>query len=191
MRVWPWLLVFFLSVAGCTEGSTTTRRPAADRPVVGPEGTFWDAVAAAQLKQPQRMRYVFSVRFLHRSILPKHERRNARDEADYNEEKQRQLQDLKGMSALVEALYAGYCDWLGRQLADRFVETEPPVYEIDFRDGFGAARGPNIARVKVNFHHRHDATKPTESIVVAFVQEGDAWRIDAISPDKLFGTFTP
>lgn len=178
-----------LLLGACAEGSTTTIRPAIDKPVIGPDGTFWDAISAAKQNDPRRMEFIFSTRFLHRSILPNVERKEVSDEEEYMFENARMKTQLAPFAVLVSRMHTRYTSWLRERTKDRLVEAEKPSYDIKFKDGFGSARGPNTASIKVNLYAKNRAGAPGESFVVSFVQEGDSWKLDGFKPDPLFGEF--
>lgn len=192
-----WLMgALVLLVAACPgTGSTTTRRPALDRPVVAPDGTLWDALTAAEANDPGRLRYLLSTRFIHQAVMPDFPRGKTTTFEQYENEERRMLHELEAHQTQVRRLAEGYLGLLRERLADNFVHTEPPVYDIEFRGEYNAARGPNRARVTATFRPRKpppsgQARPEPTSLVVLFVQEREMWRIDGFEPDPLKGAFT-
>jgi hypothetical protein len=176
-----------LLLAACTGGSSTTLRPAADKPIIEPDGTFWDAVEAARSSKPQRLRVLLSTDFVHRAILPNVQRDEATDDEEYTLAVTRMERELLPFVSIREKLYARYASWLEEFTRGKVIETGVPAYDIKYRDGFGSASGPNIAMVKVSLHS--PKIKEPQEFTVKFIQVGDAWRIDGFKPDPLFGEF--
>jgi hypothetical protein len=176
-----------LLACACTGGSSTTLRPAADRPVIGPDGVFWDAIEAARGGHAKRMARVMSIGFVHRAILPNTHRSEASDEESFVLENERMERELAPFSSIRDRLYTRYTGWLEETTRGCVVETSRPNYDIQFKDGYGSARGPNTATIKVNLHFAQK--KSLVVIAVNFIQDGDTWRIDGFAPDPLFGEF--
>lgn len=179
--------LFSLMLAACTGGSSTTLRPAADKPIIEPDGTFWDAVEAARSNKSQRLRVLLSTDFVHRAILPNVQRDEATDEDEYTLAVTRMERELLPFVSIRERLYTRYASWLEEFTRGKVIETGVPAYDIKHRDGYGSARGPNVATVKVSLHSAK--SKVPHEFTVKFIQVGDAWRIDGFKPDPLFGEF--
>ncbi|MCC6572221.1 MAG: hypothetical protein IT462_00390 [Planctomycetes bacterium] len=184
-----------LLLAACpTQGSTTTRRPALDKPAIEPDGTFWDAVAAAEAGDARRFQYLLSVRFMHESIMPDMPRNFGKTAEDAEKEELRLTEELKPHAERQRKLAAGYMKMLQDRIAGNFVECEAPVYQIQYRGDYNLARGPNHARLTVTFRVKREPPKgvPAEphSLTVLFVQDYEMWRIDGFEPDPLKGAFS-
>ncbi|CAG0970894.1 hypothetical protein PLCT2_01344 [Planctomycetaceae bacterium] len=176
-----------LLACACTGGSSTTLRPAADRPVIGPDGVFWDAIEAARGGHSKRFSRLMSTGFVHRAILPNTPRSEATDEESFILESERMERELAPFSSIRDRLYARYSGWLEETTRGSVIEAGRPSYEIRYKDSFGSARGPNTARIKVSILHAQKKT-PVE-MTVSFIQDGETWRIDGFAPDPLFGEF--
>lgn len=176
-----------LALCACTAGSSTTLRPAADRPVIEPDGTFWDALEAARGNKPERMRLLLSTDFVHRAILPNVPRGEPTDAEEYAASVQRMEKELAPFVSIRERLYLRYAQWLVEATRGRVIEASRAAYDIKYRDGYGGASGPNTATVKVSLHASD--SKVPKVFAVKFIQVGDAWRIDGFTPDPLFGEF--
>lgn len=181
------LSLVVLLLAACTTGSSTTLRPAADRPIVGPDGTLWDAIEAARGGHSQRMERLLSTGFVHRAILPNVPRVEPTDEEEYALALARMERELASFGPIRARLYTRYTQWLNDATRGYVIETDRPEYDLKYKDGYGAARGPNSAKLKVWLHAA--ASKEPKLIVVSFIQDGDAWRIDGFTPDPLYGEF--
>lgn len=190
------LLVLLLLLAACpTPGTTTTRRPAVDKPTIEPDGTFWDAVSAAEKDDPGRLRFLLSTRFVHRGIMPDFPRNETRTPEDFDREEARLREQLLPYAVRERELVAGYLRMLRERIEDNFVHTEQPVYDISYRGEYNAARGPNRAKLTVTFRPKRLAPADAPvvepfSMVVSFVQDHEMWRIDGFEPDPLKGAFT-
>ncbi|MBE7491290.1 MAG: hypothetical protein HS108_05975 [Planctomycetes bacterium] len=181
-----------LVLAGCTIGTSTTARPALNRPVVGPDGSFWDASDAADRGDLAALRRMFSARFLHEAILPRSTRRDPQSTQQFDDESARLLAELAPYEPTVQRMIEAYAAQLRRLTENRFVEVGRPEYEIRFRDEFDRAYGPNIAMLDVQCWPKH-ALEPDakpETIRVRFVQNRQRWLLDGIEPDPLKGAFT-
>ncbi|MCC6150583.1 MAG: hypothetical protein IT461_10060 [Planctomycetes bacterium] len=176
-----------LLACACTGGSSTTLRPAADRPIIGPDGVFWDAIEAARGGHTQRMGRVLSTGFVHRAILPNTPRAEFSDEESFIFANERMERELAPFNSIRERLCKRYTGWLDETTRGRVIEAGRPSYEIKYKDGYGSARGPNTATIKVNLHQAQ--AKTPKVLAVSFIQDGDTWRIDGFSPDPLFGEF--
>ena len=195
MRTWLFLALLVVALAGCqAPGSTTTRRPALDKPPIEPDGIVWDAVAAAELTDTARFRFLLSARFIHEAIMPDFPRGKPKTEEDLDAENTRLLNDLKPYAATEKRLVEGYLLLIQQRMKGNFVQTDPPVYQIEYRGDYGAARGPNHARVTVTFRPKRASTPEVPqgeavSMTVLFVQEHETWRIDGFDPDPLKGAY--
>jgi hypothetical protein len=176
-----------LTFCACTGGSSTTLRPAADRPIIEPDGTFWDAMEAARGSKPERLKYLLSTDFVHRAILPGVPRLEATDVEEYEFATQRMEKELAPFVSIRERLYGRYTSWLAEFTRGSVIEASRAVYDIKYRDGYGSAIGPNTATIKVSLHS--SAAKEPRVFAVKFIQVGESWRIDGFSPDPLFGEF--
>ncbi len=181
------LALIALTLCACTGGSSTTLRPAADRPVIEPDGTFWDAMEAARGNKPERLKHLLSTDFVHRAILPNVPRLESTDVEEYEFAAQRMEKELAPFVTIRERLYVRYASWLAESTRGHVIEASRAAYEIKFRDGYGSASGPNLATIKVMLHS--SAAKEPRVFSVKFIQVGGAWRIDGFSPDPLFGEF--
>jgi hypothetical protein len=194
MRLWAALLLL-AALAACTSGSSTTRRPALTRPAIGPEGTLWDALDLARRDQPARLKNLFSMRFLHEQVLPDGTRGQPANQDEYLLERAILEGELAPYGARIDDLCRRYARQLRQLSADCFIEAGDAKLSIKHRDEFGAALGPNTARMTVFFHPVEARTgpdgKPTNvrTITVVFVQEFEQWKIDGLEPDPLKGAF--
>lgn len=186
------LILILLPLAACNLGSTTTRRPAIDRPAIGPEGVFWDAVTAAEMNDLDRFSFLLSARFLHESILPRRKRNVLDTQAEFVAERERLLLELEPYGLTVSSLRRRYMQNLRDRIKGTFVQTGNVAYGIQHVDEFGVASGPNRATLKVSFQakgHTEDDYKPLE-MKVRFIQDRHHWLIDGFDPDPLKGAFT-
>lgn len=181
------LAALCLLLAGCTGGSSTTSRPAVDRPAIGPDGVFWEAVEAARSGDVERIKRLLSTGFVHRAILPNAPRGEPSDEEEFAADNARMERELVPHEATRARLYPRYTEWLRNVTAACIIETSRPAYDIEFKDSYGSARGPNKAIIKVSLHSA--AIKEPRVFTVRLVQSGDTWLIDGFSPDALFGEF--
>ena len=181
------IAMFSLALCACTGGSSTTLRPAVDRPIIEPDGTFWDAMEAARGNKPERLKYLLSTDFVHRAILPGVPRPEATDVEEYEFAAQRMEKELAPFESIRARLYGRYAAWLSEYTRGCVIEASRADYDIKYRDGYGSASGPNLATIKVNLHS--SAAKEPRVFSVKFIQVGDAWRIDGFGPDPLFGEF--
>jgi len=186
------LICICVLLAGCTIGTSTTQRPALSRPVVGPDGTFWDVVDAADRRDNNALRLLMTARFIHEAILPRSARKDPATTEAYDTERLRLEVELKPHEATVNLLLEAYASQL-RQLTDnRFVEVGRPEYDIRYRDDFDRAFGPNRATLVVKCWGKGAlGTDPEpESIRVTFVQDRQSWLIDDVEPNALKGAFS-
>lgn len=190
-RILP-ILAASLLLAACNLGSTTTRRPAIDRPAIGPNGVFWDAVTAAEMDDPDRLRFLLSARFLHESILPRRKRLEVGSQKEFNQERDRLLQELEPYGGTVKNLCRRYLADLRERIKGTFVQTGEPRYRIKHVDEFGVATGPNRATLEVSFQAKARTEKGYKPFVmkVRFIQDRRHWLIDGFDPDPLKGAFT-
>jgi hypothetical protein len=193
------VITTLLLLSACAIGSTTTERPALNLPAIGPDGTFWDAANVAEREKPESFQFLLSPRFIHRALLPLDTLpeistqqeldalrvRLDRQLAEAAEEAEVDL-DLK-----IGQMLDAYMEELRRLLNDRFIEVGEPEYDIQFRDEFGRASGPNRAELKVSLYpktSKPDGFEP-EVIRVSFLQDGYRWLIEGFEPDNLRGAF--
>lgn len=185
-------ICLLLALAGCSFGSTTTLRPALSRPVVGPDGSFWDAADAASRRDNDALRRILTVRFIHEALLPAQPRKEPTSTEDYDRERERLTEQLKVHEATVARLLEAYAERLRQLTENRFVEVGRPEYEIKYRDDFDRAAGPNRAFVVVQCWQKGPlaADAKPETIRVTFVQDRQRWLIDDFEPNALKGAFT-
>ncbi|MDC1141618.1 hypothetical protein OAU50_00880 [Planctomycetota bacterium] len=203
-------LLIVLITAGCTIGTTTSDRPALVRPAVGPDGVTWDAYLAAQRGDAKAFRHALSVRYLHSHLLPAELQNETRTEADFFEEEARLLKEIEPKyTGVIDKMLKRMMETIQTESENRMMEASKPRYEIEFKDSWGRAKGPNIAWVTVRFHNLDvqptvetstlvapdEDTPPTvpgaaKTIKVRLVQAGQRWIIDGFEPDDLMGAFT-
>lgn len=179
-------------IAGCTIGTSTTDRPAFNRPVIGPDGSFWDASNAADRHDNNALRLLVSARFIHEALLPNGERDEPTSTAQFDAERQRLESELKPFEATVARMIESHAEQLRRLTANRFVEVGRPEYDIKYRDGNDRADGPNRATLVVQCWPKGvvPADSKPETIRVQFVQDRQRWLIDGLDPDPLKGAFS-
>lgn len=185
-------ICLLFALAGCSFGSTTTLRPALSRPVVGPDGSFWDAADAAARRDNDALRRLLTVRFIHEALLPAQSRNEPDSTAAYDRERQRLSEQLQVHEVAVARLLEAYAERLRQLTENRFVEVGRPEYEIKYRDDFDRANGPNRAFVVVQCWQKGALSpdaKP-ETIRITFVQDRERWLIDDFEPNALKGAFT-
>lgn len=186
-------LLLCLAAAGCSTywGSTTTDRPALTDPAVRPDGAFWDAVAAAQRGDVEAFRFMLSPRFIHDAILPRENRPKLESAEEFDRERAELEAELAPHEATVKRMVAAYMQSVVELTSNKLVEVGQPDQNIEFRDGYRRAIGPNRASVTVLAWSRGamgPGAKP-DTLVVKFVQDGDHWLIDDFEPNRLKGAF--
>ncbi len=185
-------LLLLIAAAGCSIGSTTTERPAINRPAIGPDGAFWDAVDAANRDSLEAFRFQVSPRFLHEGILPREKRNEPTSTEGFDQERIRLEKQLAPYASTVDRMLRSYMERLRNLTSNRFMDVGRPSYEIKYRDDFDRATGPNRAVVEVLIWSKkamQPGDKP-ESFTVTFVQDRQRWLIDDITPNPLKGAFT-
>jgi len=192
-------LTVLLLLTACTIGSTTTERPAINLPAIGPDGAFWDAVGVAELDDVEKFLYLVSPQFVHARFMPTARRPEVKTQNELEASRTSLLTEaqraaerhqLDYNSELYRLSY-GYMAELRKLMDDRFVEVGTPTYEIEFRDEFGRASGPNRAAVQVRVYPKSrvpDGYVP-ETLTVLFIQDGYRWLIDGLEPDPLWGAY--
>lgn len=176
--------------AGCTVGSSTSRRPALTRPAVGPEGTFWDAAGAAQRDNAEAFLFLVSTRWLHEQVLPRRARFAVTTGDEYAREDLRLRKELEPYAVDKVKLARRYMAHLRETLAGRFLDVGKPEYELLYKDEFGRAVGPNHATVAVLVHPKGPAGNAAPaSVEVHFVQHEGRWLLDGLTPDPNKGAF--
>lgn len=191
-----WLLTLLLAPllahAGCAIGSTTTERPAINRPAIGPDGAFWDAVDAANRGSVEAFRFQVSPRFLHEGVLPREKRNEPNSTESFDLERQRLEKQLEPYAGTVDRMLRSYMEHLRNLTSNRFIDVGRPSYEIKYHDDFDRAAGPNRATVEISIWSKKamgPADKP-DKFTVTFVQDRQRWLIDDITPNPLKGAFT-
>jgi hypothetical protein len=186
-------------LAACTIGSSTTERPAVNRPAIGPDGTFWDAVNVSERMDAAGFRFIVTPQFLHAALLPAANRPVPTSQSEFNTQRNRLYAELATAAerARVELEYeldrvaVGYMSQLQDLLTDQIVVVGEPRYDLRYRDEFGRASGPNHATVDVKVFPKGRLPEDFEPPVlkVRFVQDGFRWLIDSLEPDTLRGAF--
>ncbi|MHC4841404.1 MAG: hypothetical protein ACYTDT_10720 [Planctomycetota bacterium] len=199
--------LILLLLVGCSIGTTTSDRPALTKPPIGPDGVTWDAYLAAQRGDRAAFRNALSIRFIHSHLLPDRTREATRTEKSFAEEESRLLAELEPeYSKVVIRMLDGLMAKVSSYGDERLMETSKPKFEIDFKDRWGRAKGPNIAWVTMRFHDL-DAEAPeipkdadpeeappapdaAFELKVRLVQSGQRWVVDGFEPDELKGAFS-
>lgn len=187
------LLLALLLLASCKlqVGTSTTTRPAIDKPVVGPDGAFWDAANVARGGNVDAFLFLLTPRWIHSELWPSVSRADPETADAYNEQHNRLNRELAQVDAERRRFAQGHMERLARVLEDRYVEVSRPSFNIKYRDGTGRAAGPNQATVTVRAWERGEVAESAEpdTFQVSFKQYGQRWLIDGIEPDPLQGTF--
>jgi hypothetical protein len=193
------VLAAALLMAACTIGSSTTERPAVNRPAIGPDGTFWDAVNVSERMDTEAFRFIVTPQFLHSALLPAATRAVPTSQREFNSQRERLYAELVAAAERsrvdlefeLDRVATGYMVELRHLLSDQMVVVGEPRYDVQYRDEFGRASGPNLAAVDVTIYPKTPLPEDYEPrvIIVRFVQDGHRWLIDALEPDTLRGAY--
>ncbi|MBX3473810.1 MAG: hypothetical protein KF754_05465 [Planctomycetes bacterium] len=186
------LVLLMIVISGCAVGTTTTTRPALNKPVIGPDGTFEDAIEAARRGDTVAMRFLLSPRFIHEALLPTEKREDPQKVEEFDKERLRLEKQLAPHEATVQRLLRACVKLLNDLTQNRFVEAGRPSYDIRLRDDFDRAFGPNKASMVVQTWPKGALgpdPKP-QAFTLHFVQDRQRWLIDDMDPNPLKGAFT-
>ncbi len=185
------LCCLLLLLGACSFGTTTTQRPAVDKPAVAPDGAFWDAANVAGRQDVDAFLYILTPRFIHSELWPSVSRAEPTSINEYSEQHARLNRELALVDSDRRNFARGHMQRLAQVLQDRYVEVSRPSYDIKYRDDVGRAAGPNRATVTVRAWPKgavKEGEKP-DQFKVSFLQYGQRWLIDDIEPNPLKGTF--
>lgn len=188
------LLILLIALCGCERyisGSTTSDRPALNRPAIGPDGAFWDAAVVAGRGERDAFLYLLSPQFVHRALFPEDDLDEITTQGDFDEQRGEIEERLADYEPVVDRLARRYMRHLAELVEGRLVEVGRPRYNIDYTDTFDRAEGPNRATVTVTVYPKSALGEDIEPEVfeVDFIMDGRRWLIDGFDPDPMKGSF--
>lgn len=199
MKCLPLILLLLVGCSSTTIGSATTTRPALTKPAIEPDGTFWDAVEVARMDNAEGILHVLSPNFVHACFLPRKRLSTPESQQDFNDLRDEVNASLTDgatrnkvdLAAEKTRMAHGYMRLLRNLVEDRYIEVGKPDYDIQYRDEYDRAYGPNRATVivTVNAKGRAASKQAPDVMRVSFVQDGYRWLIDGFDPDPNQGSY--
>ena len=186
IRCLPILALLLASCSGFTFGTTTTQRPA-----IGPDGTFWDAITVAEQQDREAFMHLLSPQLVYLSLFPEAQLDPVEDQEEFDAQRREIEAELQQFETVVDSFAARYMHQLAQTFRDKFIEAGEPAYMIQYTGTGDRAEGPNRATVTVNIYPKGPMgsdDKP-EVLNITFIQDGRRWLIHAIDPDPLKGAF--